>query len=305
MELPYETIVHLRCEALAARCRAEITGELADLERQAEDLRGTRSPFTVFARRETREARTRSLQAIADKAADARDRLAQVEDVERRLGRQLQADLEANSEQFSADYLKYRRSVRMIDAWQHKLREQTDTLIAFARELKNLRSPGAAMPAVRAVAAVRELAQRLEAAHQVLTGIARDATAVIEASASAHQLPALPVLRRMAWVQRLTFITAQQADVESTLVETETRRFLACGLEAAQARAVECRSALQAMADRYLEQYWNQLRAHANEYYISESDCAAAREDLIARYVTAEVVSCQTELCADPFPTNR
>lgn len=305
MELTEETLEHLRNEALVGLCREKAEGQLLEIERRKEDLRSTRSPFAVFSKRESKETFQRAVRAADEAASSQRLRLALLQEVERRLGPIIRADLELYLESSSADYQQLSTNLRSIGVWQRKLRESADTLTAFARELRELRRAAPGAPRTRAVATVREVAQRLAAVHTHLAGIARDVTAILAATGEALTLPELAEMNRVPWVQRLSVLTPQQIDVEGSYVETETRRFLAGGLEPACAAAEPCRLALQTRADAYLDHYWLQLRAYAREHLAQEFDVDATVAELTARYIDAALDRYQEELAATPFLVDR
>lgn len=304
MELTEETLEHLRNEALTGLCRERIEGDLLEIERRKEDLMSTRSPFAVFSKRESKEAFLRAVRGADEAARDHKHRLAQLQEVERRLGPIIRADLELYLESSSADFQRLSTHLRLIGVWQRKIRESAEYLTAFARELRELRRSAAGAPQTRAVATVREAAQRLGAMHGHLAGIARDIGAVLATDGAAVALPELAEMNRMAWVQRLSVLSPQQIEVEGAYVETETRRFLATSLETACAAAEPCRQALQARADAYLDHYWLQLRAYAKEHLAQEFDVAATVAELTARYIDAALERYQEELAATPFLIN-
>ena len=138
-----------------------------------------------------------------------------------------------------------------------------------------------------------------------LAAIAREVGSTLAAAGSDITLPELSELNRTAWVQRLAVLSAQQIEVEGSFVETEIRRFLAHGLEAACARAEPCRQAMQARADAYLDLYWEQLRTYSKEHCDSDFDVDAVLPELTARFIDADLERCQEEIAAAPFLIGR
>jgi hypothetical protein len=82
MELSEATLELLQNEAYVFLCREVVEDTLASLEREKAEIASTRPPFGVLARKETREAFTRSMRTALDNEAALRDRLAQISGIE-------------------------------------------------------------------------------------------------------------------------------------------------------------------------------------------------------------------------------
>lgn len=295
MNLPDEIMDQLKDEFLTALCRNAVELELLEAEHEAASLRNTRGPFAILARRETRIAQACAVHAAAEKAAMLRARQAQVDGIEQRIREAIRAGLEDYLLRASSVYQGIIRGIQAVERWGHELEALRGTLTAFASELQNLRAINPGLPMKPAIATLYRIAQRLETAHLTLAELGRECAASMGAVSAPGQLPELAVLRRLAWVQRLASISADQRDVECALAEAETRRFLAQGLKAVLAQAQVCRAERQEAAARYLEQYWVQLRGYTIEHYDEDVEHGQAMATLVARYLEPREVACQTE----------
>jgi hypothetical protein len=276
------------------------------LDRQKEEIESTRSPFGVFSRKETKEAYAHSIRSTEQNADNIRQLLAQVQQVESRMLPLLRTGIDDYLTQVTVDYRQLKQGMHSIDDWISLLGGLPDTLLAFARELRVVRTSGPGTQMVRAIAAARELAQRLEAALVRLTNLADPVNQALQTAGSDRRLPGLPELRRTAWVQRLAVLSTQQAAQDAAGVETATRQFLATGIGCAMSHAQACRDACQTLANRHLDQYQEQLRAYANEHYdFAATDVETALQSLTARYVDTDLLRHQQELTLDPFSINR
>ena len=305
MEPTPETLEHLHHEALAIRCRAAITTQLTALDRQLEEIQSTRSPFAVFSRKETKEAFNRSLQSTEQDAAALRQCLVQLEQIEARIAPLLHAGIAEFLWRASSDYQQIMQSVQAIDGWVDRVSNLGEPLLAFSRELRESRAAGPGAAFLRALATARTYAQILEVEHGKLAAVARQVDAVLALSSSPLRLPELPELTRTTWVQRVASLSAAIAHTELTQVEAVMRQFLAEGVPAATATARACREACEALAERFHLDYWNQLRAFAQENWTEETSLEEALQKLTVRYVDADLVRRQHEIQFDPFQINR
>lgn len=301
MELTEETLEHLRSEALVGLCRERIEARHREVERTKEELAGRRGPLSLFSKRTSKDALQRQRREVEATLENLQHQLAVLREIEGRVTAIIRGDLELFLESSSEDYQQLSTHLRKVDVWQRKLRESGEFLTAFARELRELQSAAAGGQRTRAVAAVREAAHRLAALHAPLATIAWDIAVTLGNKGNEPVLTAPAELNRLAWVQRLSVLPSQQLEVESAYVETETRRFIASGLEAVCASAEPCRQALQARADAYLDHYWEQLRAYAKEHLAREFDVETTVADLATRYIDAALERYQVELAATPF----
>lgn len=305
MELTEETLEHLTNEALIGLCREKVDAQILEIQRRKEELLSTRSPFAVFSKRTSKDAFQRELRQAEETLEKLNLRVAQLREIESRLNTVIRGELELYLESSSPDYRHLSTNRRMVDVWQRNLRESSEYLTAFARELRELRSAAPGGQRTRAVAAVREAAHRLAALHGQLSAISRDVAAILATAGPEESLPVPAELNRMVWVQRLAVLNTQQIEVESSYLETETRRFIVSGLEAACAKAEPCRQALQTRVDAYVDHYWQQLRAYALQHLNRDFDVEATITELSTRYIDAAFERYQEELAATPFLISR
>jgi hypothetical protein len=129
------------------------------------------------------------------------------------------------------------------------------------------------------------------------------------------RVPVLPDLQRVVWVSRLAVIPLDQALTEVACVEKEVRDFLADGIDRAHARLEINRDECVRLENKILEQYWNQLRAHAQAHYVEERDVDDVLAMLAERYASAEKMRREKErrekerqekqLLVDPYSAER
>ena len=168
MELTEETLEHLRNEVLVGLCRERIEARRAELERRKEELAGRRGPLSLFSKRTSKDALQRERREVDATLENLQHQLALLRETGGRVSAVIRADLELYLESSSEDYQQLSTHLRKVGVWQRKLRESGEFLTAFARELRELRSAATGGQRARAVAAVREAAQRLAAVHAPL-----------------------------------------------------------------------------------------------------------------------------------------
>jgi hypothetical protein len=311
MELSEATLELLQDEAYAFLCREVVEDRLASLERETAEIASTRPPFGMLARKKTREAFTRSMRTALDNEAALRDRLVQISGIEEWLRPLLRQDIAAYLTEISPDFRRFPQVRARLDDWERDFKALPEFLVAFARELRNLRQAIDSDPApgrrfVYELPVVREVAVRLEQQQHDLPGIAAAIAELTQAGAMNEiRAPVLPEFRRIAWVSRLAVLPVDQALIEVTCVEKEVRDFLADGIDLVHARLEVSRDVCARLENQALEQYWNQLRTHAQAHYVEERDIDDVLAMLTQRYVSADLARREKELLANPFSTER
>lgn len=299
MEFASATLEHLRDEAYASLGREALQEQLAALERQKAEIADTRPPFGLLARKETRDAFTRSMRTALDNEVALRERLARLDGILDWLRPLIRNGVSAYLAGMSQPYCALLQVEARLDDWECAVQALSDLLLAFARDVHSVRvaaSPaGAAPPAyARELAALRTIVGRLERHRHELDVIAQ---AIGELTAGGLptevRLPALPDFRRSAWLDRLALLSPAQVVAEATRVEAEARSFLADeNLAAGVAARLQANRDLCAnLAENALEQYWNQLRTHACAHYVEERDVDEVLDMLTRRYVDADIQS--------------
>jgi len=306
MQLSEATLEHLKDEAYVTLCRDAVQENLAALEREKETIADTRPPFGLLARKETRDAFTRSMRTALDSEAALHERLAQIVGIEARLRPVLQKDIAAYLAGASPEFARFRQIRARLADWEQAFLALPDMLVAFARDLRLARgatvAPDAAREFGHELAVLRDSAERLERRHNELLVIA-GAIAELLATGPADGIgaPALPDFRRVAWVSRLAVLPLEQAVPEVARLETDVRAFLAGGGEPALARLAASRDACLQFESQLVESYWAQLRVHALAHYVEARDLDEVLESLAQRYISADLARRQRALTANPF----
>jgi len=321
MELSEATLELLQNEAYAVLCRQVVQETLESIEREKVVIASTRPPFGVLARKETRDAFTRSMRTALDNEAALRDRLAQITEIEVWLRPLLRHDIAAYLTAVSPDYKRFQQIRERLDAWERAFQALPELLVAFARELRILREAVYSDPAVggrlgNELSVVLDIAMRLEQHHRKLIVIADAVAELTQAEAMSEiHVPLLPDLQRVAWVSHLAVLPLDQALTETTSFEKEVRDFLADGVDLVPARLEVSRDVCAQLESRILEQYWNQLRAHAQVHYVEERDVDDVLTMLAQRHASAEDARRENarrekerqekELLLDPYSAER
>lgn len=292
MELSATTLQNLQDEAYAALCREAVEERLGVLEAEKATIASTRPPFGLLARRETRDAFTRSMRTALDNEAALRGQLARLDAITDWLRPLIRNGVSAYLAEASPEYCGFLQADARLYDWERAIQNLPDLLLAFARDLRNLRTATTAATTLKDCAS--ELAdlhaaagrlERLRLELHILEQTIGERTAGI-------RLPALPNLQHLPWLARLVDLPPPQLAVEAARVETEVRTHLAD--EATFAAGVAAR--LQAahdicsnLAENALEQYWNQLRSHARLHYVEERSVDEVLEMLTQRYIDANL----------------
>jgi hypothetical protein len=311
MELSEATLELLQDEAYAFLCRQVVQETLASIECEKAVIASTRPPFGVLARKETRDAFTRSMRTALDNEAALRDRLAQISGIEVWLRPLLRQDIAAYLAAVSPDFKRFQHVRARLDVWEVAFQALRELLVAFARELRNLREAVGSDPAAggrlgHELSVVSEIAVRLEQQHRKLLVIGSAVAELTQAGAMSEiRAPALPDFQRVAWVSRLAALPLDQALTEATCFEKEVRDFLADGTDLVHARLEVNRDGCARLENKVLEQYWNQLRAHAQAHYVEERDVDDVLAMLAQRYGSAENARWEKEPLSDPYSTER
>ncbi|HTZ20693.1 MAG TPA: hypothetical protein VMC06_07410 [Opitutaceae bacterium] len=311
MELSAATLELLQNEAYVVLCREVVQDTLASLEREKAVIASTRPPFGVLATKKTRDEFTRSMRTAIDNEAALRDRLAQIKGFEEWLRPLLRHDIADYLAAVSADYQRFGQVRTRLDDWEQTFQALPEFLVAFARELRNLReavdpAPAAGRRLGPELAAVGEIAGRLERQQRALPGIAAAIAELVQAGAMSEiRVPLLPDLQRVEWVNHLAALPLDRALTEVACVEKEIRDFLADGLHRVHVRLEVNRDVCTQLENKALEQYWGQLRAHAQAHYVEERDVDEVLAMLAQRQARANLVRQRAELLADPFSAER
>ncbi|WP_414662948.1 hypothetical protein [Horticoccus sp. 23ND18S-11] len=285
MELKQSTQSLLCDEAYAFLCRSALQEELSKREQESAALALKRPPFGLLASRKARESFEQACETSAAAELALRERIEHLVRIENWVRRSLHRELSIYLEAASPDYQLLAQLQALHDGWEKGLVELPELLTRFARDLRGVRS--AATPPAndaaelgRQYGLLREIAVRIEDKQLGIDRIANEvATYALKLAAKEVRMPALPSFRRTVWVDWLCAIPVEQALSEITRVEFEARTFLNGGLQAARARLQAARAWCMLTKENLLNQYWEQLRAHAQAHYVVECDV----EDVLAR----------------------
>jgi hypothetical protein len=306
MELSPTTIEHLRDEAYAMLCRHAVMEALEKIEREKASIASTRPPFGILASRQARDTFERSLHAATGTESALRTRLGQLIQLETWLHDILHTELREYLAIISPDYRRFATADALLDQWEIEFRTLPELLVAFARDVRNVQQDAAAAPGHRDLqpfAVLRDSALRVEQQLTVLDNIAAQIAFLLPAAAAAEvRVPALPDFRRVAWVNRIASLPPEQLVAETSRVERDARAFAAHDHSTVPLRLQASHEACRHHEDIFVQQYWDQLRAHAQAHYVEDRDIDEVIEILTQNYVTSDLARRQKEIAAfDPF----
>jgi hypothetical protein len=306
MELSPATIEHLRDEAYATLCRHAITQALENLEQEKATIVSTRPPFGILASRSARENFERSMQTASGTESALRTRLGQIMELEKWLHGMLHGEVRDYLTAISPDYRRFAQVDQLLDQWAIQFHALPELLVAFARDVRNAATEAASAPGMRDLqyfAILRDSALRVENHLNSLDQIVTRFTLLLPSDAASEiRAPQLPDFRRVAWVNRIAALPADQLVAETNRVEREAREFVARGQSGIPIRLQAAHEACKRYEENFLLHYWNQLRAHAQAHYVEERAIDEVIEMLMQNYVTSDLARRQRELItADPF----
>jgi hypothetical protein len=287
-------------------CRETVQESLRALERNKTELTHSRPPFGVLAAKKTRDAFESSLRNTDETEASLRDRLARAERYDTWLHRCISRDLAAYLEAVSPEYQRVSEIKRLLEEWERCVtRLLPDTLVAYAREMRGLRlavttTGRIERPAAHEIALLHEISLRVEDQLDQITQIADAVNGhSLEIGLLEVRMPPLPQFRRNAWVHWLCAVPLDQAMIDVARAEGEIRAFLN-GMQPITGRIQASRVSCVQRQEDYLQQYWGQLRAHAQAHWVEERDVDEVLATLAARY-DAEIIRRQREVTHNPF----
>ncbi len=291
-------------------CNHAVTQALENLEREKANIASTRPPFGILASRTARETFERSMEMAAGNEAALRTRLGQITELEKWLRGILHPEIHKYLTKISPDYRHFAQVDQLLDQWEVQFRALPELLVAFARDVKNAALQSTAAPVMRDLqlfAVLRDSALRVETHLNSMDQIVTQFTLLLPADAASEiRVPKLPDFRRVAWVNRIATLPADQLYAETTRVEKEARDFVAADHSSLLVRLEASHEACKRFAENFLQHYWNQLRAHAQAHYIEERNIDEVIEMLMQNYVTSDLARRQRELtAADPFQGER
>ena len=209
----------------------------------------------------------------------------------------------------SLEYRRVGQIKHLLNDWEKLVaRPLPDNLVAFAREMRGLRQAVSAagridLPGAHELALLREIAGRVEEQQDRLAQIANSInTLALEIGLVEVRVPPLPQFRRRAWVDLLCVAPPDKAIADVTRVEGEVRAFIHGGMQPIIGRLQACRVSCAQRLENYLQQYWDQLRAHAQAHWVQERDIDQVLEIMAQRY-DADITRRQREVTHNPFQT--
>ncbi|HYP17180.1 MAG TPA: hypothetical protein VEQ65_08205 [Opitutus sp.] len=316
MSLPASTITLLQDEAYLTLCRGTVEAALEGVTAQKNEVVSTRPPFGILATKKTRAAFVSSLHTVLNTEAELRQRLGKVELLEHALKRRVRAALESYLDEASPQFAKRNGVLAAIDGWESLLDNYGEKLKALARQLREAASAvkQSATPSrdayenrVHCFALLHRAAAGVDGAAGVLEANAQRLAQAAGPLFASVQLPEPPFIRQTEWVDRVLRLTDPEMMSALARLESAVRALLADSLGELHAKVARVRDQVSALARDYLENYWGQLRSHALQHYVSESDVDDILVGLEERYIAGDIQQRMHELSsvADPYALGR
>lgn len=286
MELSRATSEHLRNEAYVFLCREVVEEQLDALQRMKADTSGTSPPIEQPAGTAFLEQSTRSTRAAIAAKIGLRTRLSQVQQLEEKLQGILRRELNSYLTTTSAEYAQFAAAPKHLDQWEKLFQPLKEKLIAFADDVRAIvqeAKSGQGRHDPRLFASLRDTAVSLEQHVDQLDQIGRLLASSV-APGSEICVPALSAFRRVNWVSDIFLLSAPQLVAEAARVETEVRQFIAGNYDAILARVRASSATCQSATEAFLENYWAQLRAHAQTNLVEEREIQGVLDELMERY---------------------
>lgn len=305
MDLSQTTIELLRDEAYAFLSREAVKDGLDRLARERAEMIDVCPAQNATRNQVARETLNRSMRRVMDQEESLRKHLTRISQLEQRLQGAIHPELHDYLMTASTDYGRLATASKLLEHWKTLVRGLPARLVAFANDVRQIlreTTTNGGRPDLRLFVALRDSAQGLEQDVAQL-----DECSVLLAANVAPGggifVPTLPDFHRVAWVSRLFLLPAPQLASETARVETEVRQFLAHDLAAVLASLLTSQEACQGAAENVLQGYWNQLRTHAQVYYVEDRDMDEVIDELMRRHVAPAVDDRPLAGTTAPFAT--
>lgn len=299
MSLPEPVILLLQDEAYLDLCRDSVVDALSGIDAQKEEVSSTRPPFGIIASKRTRDAFTSSMQAVLDAEAGLHSRLTKIDVLAEGLKRQLRAAIDAYLQTALPDYGAGSAILEGFDSWERCLTgEYAEMMKGYARELRVTRTVVQSTPTftaevyakrIKVYAQLQLAAENLDGIGTLLDVSAQQISNLCGTLFAEVQAPPPPFVQQAPWIENI--VTYSDADMMLALEERENvvRAHMADELASVRAQVAAARERLGTIAGICLDNYWTQLRTHAKQHYVQESDVDAVLARLEARYITADI----------------
>ncbi len=191
----------------------------------------------------------------------------------------------------------------LIQRWQNGLAALTEQAIAFARDARvALTEKDGRNQKLHAMAGLRISSDFLHGEAAKITQIARKTTRISAGKISAQsQLPALPTFRTSAWVDRILVWSPEDCDQDLKIAETEARNFCNEGKTELLIKSDRTRALCVELRKKYIEAYWEKLRAQLPQHDIDQLDANEVIKELTKLYVTTDLKRRQSEIINNPY----
>ncbi|MBI5380378.1 MAG: hypothetical protein HZA31_00605 [Opitutae bacterium] len=310
MHLPEESIGLLRDEAYLQLAIEALQGSLREVEMQKAHIESTRPPFGILATKRTRDIFEQSM----------RHSEATVTGIQRQLERAqhllalTRSFLEPQIAHYVAKCSPVHRTAMTLHvtlkSYETESRHLPELTRALARDIRGVGEAYGAQEShqqlVPSLTALRVAAGRFDELGARLDNLSRQWRASTEGTIFEElRLPQCPLGPQLPWFEQLVRLGPGDAVQAAQCREVEARELLNCGLEQLSARLSATRDAIGSLETRYVHDYWERLREHAQAHYVEEKDLDEVLEDITRRRIDAEVLRKQTVYVTDPYAYER
>ena len=290
MSLSSETIALLRDEAYLALCRHALDHAISEAAEKAQQVRQTRPPFGILATKKTREVFEKSLQDAVDGQTALQHRLDKVAMLETWVRSEIRPQLHRYLYRVSAEYRSGGDVRSALTQVSNQISQYAECLQAYAREIRSLSlatvNREGRESINRAYAELKQSAAALDCQTLQYELNAQRAARVAEKTIyEGLRIPGPPIPTQAITVDRLAQLdeaeaVAQMQQIEGTIRATIAERIpqLQTAIDAGHEYVTQRESA-------YLDNYWQQLRVHAQTHYVAERDLDEVINELSGRYI--------------------
>lgn len=303
MSLSPETIALLRDEAYLALCRHALDCAISEASAKTQQVRETRPPFGILATKKTRDVFEKSLQDAVNGETALQHRLDKVAMLETWIRSELRPQIHRYLHLVSAEYKRGSDVRSALTQISNQIASYAESLQAYAREVRSL---GLAIVnregrdnINRAYADLKQSAAALDCQTlQYELNAQRVARVAEKTIFDGLRTPEPPIPTQAITVDRLARLDETEATGQIQQIEATIRATIAERIPQLQAAIDAAHEHVSQRESAYLDNYWQQLRTHAQTHYVAERDLDEVLNELSSRYIAQHR---QQEVLQSPY----
>ena len=316
---PTQEIVDLlRDEAYVTLSSKIVNQALERVGVEKYETEGTRPPFGIFGGPKRRETFSRKMQSLERTEGALHTHLSSIGALREIIEPTLREALDNYLKEAAPDCQRSGEIVGAINAWENQLVPLFEQLWAFARDLRDaclaiepaLADQHAGISVEQRLSLLAELrisAQRMDRSVQALLTAEEEVAAVAGEFFAEVKLNSPPASDWRGWSDGLAQLTDAELVASIRTAEAQARTMISGDLRYLREGAAAAREVTQAVAGRYRDAYWAELRYYAEQHYVQERDLEDTLRELTERYVVGRLRKRQEQLenSRDPYRHER